>query len=559
MDLIPADSNSSGDTEALAPNEVELSDRARAMAQIRTTRVHTRAPSGVTRRLLGRIQPAETRTRRLTAWTGGRLDELVVSEHGVEIRRGQKIAEIYSPDIYAAHRELLAAKKQLDALGGATRTATATGQIDAGSEAGPQTSPARRSAKSTFEAARRRLELLGIGPRLIDEMTRADEPWKQVPIRAQFGGTVIDLKVREGDYVKEGEPLYRLADLNEVWVELDAYESDLSHIERGMRVRFSVPALPGRTYKGEVSFIDSVIDDESRTAQVRVVIDNRKGRLKPGMWVEAELLGGEDIPGAGDDAKVPVIPESAPLYAGERSLVYVEQPDTNPVRYAAREVKLGSKVGEVYPVLGGLRPGERVVTHGAFVLDADLQIRGGRSMMARADDDERRQDASMLSPSPAFRGQLADIVEAYLKMKVALAADEADDASDALARMVAAIREAEPAGESVRQAFDPIRSRLLGATDAARSADTASLEQLRAAFGPASESLKEILSKLGNPTDAPLRIAHCPMAFDGKGADWLQPGETIENPYFGSEMLKCGNVESTIGAGQYLMEDKDGE
>jgi Cu(I)/Ag(I) efflux system membrane fusion protein len=149
-------------------------------------------------------------------------------------------------------------------------------------------------------------------------------------------------------------------------------------------VRLRVEALPGEVFKGRVTFVDPVLDQMTRTARVRIEVNNKDQRLRPGMFVEASVESGK----AGEGTEAPlVIPATAPLFTGRRSVVYVELADTDRPTYEARVVTLGSRMGDLYPVLAGLEEAERVVIHGAFAIDADLQIRGGDSMMNLANDE----------------------------------------------------------------------------------------------------------------------------------------------------------------------------
>jgi Cu(I)/Ag(I) efflux system membrane fusion protein len=232
--------------------------------------------------------------------------------------------------------------------------------------------------------------------------------------------------VEEGSYVQTGIPLFHIADLRKLWLLLDAYESDLMWLRLGQKVEFSVEAYPGEQFSGSVSFIDPVVNPQTRTVKVRVIIVNNDGRLKPDMFVKALVKASLSTSGAVkntalrgkwlcpmhpqivkneagtcdicgmplvraeelgyvtsgfEDVNPLVIPATAPLYTGERSLVYVELPDTGKPTYEARTVELGPRVGAYYIVKSGIAEGERVVVNGSFKIDAELQIRAKPSMM----------------------------------------------------------------------------------------------------------------------------------------------------------------------------------
>ena len=214
-------------------------------------------------------------------------------------------------------------------------------------------------------------------------------------------------------------------------------------------------------------------------------------------------------------------------------------------------VRLGPRVGDVYPVVAGLREGDAVVTEGAFALDADLQIRGGHSMMTGGDDTTPGPyDAAIEVPEVWDEG-LRPIVEAYLSMQARLADDDADGARQAavaIGEAVAAFEPTEP--RNAVQAWQPIGRHL--AMHARLASEAASIEDVRTQFEPLSDQIQALLRTFGNPTERALRLAFCPMAFDNRGAEWVQAQEVIDNAYFGSAMRTCGSIRSTIDPGAHL-------
>ncbi|MCP4604695.1 MAG: efflux RND transporter periplasmic adaptor subunit [Proteobacteria bacterium] len=387
MDLIPVSSVDSA--TGLSAKQVVLSDRAKVLAKIRTVLVRRRDEPGVNMSLLGRIEPKESTYRVVTAWTSGRIDKLHVNVTGQRIRKGQVIATLYSPEIFGAHQDLIIAKRQLEMLAGGTASS-------------------QDAAGSALASIRDRLRLLGIPESDVSRMEKADSPWQQVPIRSQFSGTVLERVATQGAYVQTGAPLYRVADLSSVWVQLDAYESDLPRLALKQKVALKVEAFPDEIFEGKVGFIDPTLDPVRRTARVRVEVRNKKGKLRPGMFTKATVHGGK---GSTDDQERPLlVPKSAPIFTGRRSLVYVEVPDANAPTYEARVVRLGPLSNDTYPVIAGLGSGERVVINGAFVLDADLQIRGGNSMMTAPDDrqatkwDDRTDPVTTAGAPPGHGG-----------------------------------------------------------------------------------------------------------------------------------------------------------
>jgi Cu(I)/Ag(I) efflux system membrane fusion protein len=529
MDLIPLVAT---DGDAEIDTRVSLSERAKTLAQVRTVPVR-RAETGVEVRLLGRLESDETRERTVTPWTAGRIDRLLVNNVGAGVGPGQVIAHLFSPEVYAAHQDLIQAKRQ--------RASLREGL------AGAQT-----AASAALEAARTRLVLLGVSSEDIDQMERADTPWRYVKIRSDFGGTVLELHVAQGAYVAAGSPLFRLADLSRLWVQLDAYENDLSRIAPKQDVTLRVDSFPGEVFQGKIAFIDRVVDPRMRTTRVRVEVTNKDGRLRPGMFAQAVI----DAPAAKASASPLVIPDTAPLFTGMRSVVYVEVPGERPT-YEAREVRLGPRAGNLYPVVSGLEDGEQVVIQGAFRLDSDLQIRGGRSMMTLDDDRKRAAESAIEVPEVFLRG-MAPTVEAYLALHVALSRDDLDKAREAYRALGEKASSFRPRGpeDGVRVWTE------LGAgvtQDALQGAKAENLDAARRLFESVSDRLIQAVRRFGNPWKDPIRLAFCPMAAGSKGAFWLQKANEIENPYFGASMFACGEVRASLGPGQRIVPDATGK
>jgi len=509
MDLIPL-----GDAPETSPRKVTISARAKALARIRTTPVH-RAQEGGELRLLGRLDYDETTVRVISPWTDGRIDRLFVQSEGAEIKRGQPVAAIYSREAYAAQKELLGARRQLKRLKDALPVS-------------------RRAAAEALDAAENRLQLLGVSAKSIERASR------HVTVVAPYGGTVIEQLAREGTHVESGQPIFRIVDLDRLWVQLDAYEGDLPRIHIGLPVELEVASLPERTFEGRVDFIDPVVSATTRTARVRVVVDNRDRDLRAGMFADA-VIQTED----GTEKAPPlVIPDSAPLFTGKRSLVYVEVPGASEPTYEAREVDLGPRIAHHYPVLSGLREGERVVMQGAFVLDSELQIRGGRSMMFMPDD-HQRHDAVTIEVDESFRRGFTPTFVAYLTLRDGLARDDLEASKAHFAALIAATEAFAPAGPAeATTAWASMAKRLREA--ALRGSTASGLDEARRVFEEVSAVMLESLRRFGNPTNETLRVATCPMAFSGRAASWVQRSDTVDNPYQGEKMLRCGSIDATV-------------
>lgn len=405
MDLIPM-------PESLAvggsARELAVSEAAAKLMEIQTSPAERKFVSAEVR-MTGKVYYDETRVKHITAWVSGRLDRLYVDFTGTNVSEGDHLVYLYSPGLISAQAELLQATRAVENL------------ADSG------TPYLRRSTTANLEAAREKLRLLGLRVEQIDTIERSGKPVTHLTIYSPIGGVVIEKMASEGMYVNTGTHIYTVADLSQVWVKLDAYESDLPWIRYGQPVEFTAEAYPGKVFKGWVSFIAPTLDAKTRTVKVRVNVPNPEGWLKPEMFVRAVLrsqvaqggkvmdpnmagkwvcpmhpsvvkaAGGScDICGmdlveteslgyvtpapAGEPPLV--IPASAPLITGKRAVVYVRKPETEIPTYEGREVILGPRAGAYYLVKSGLHEGEEVVTHGSFKIDSALQIQAKPSMMS---------------------------------------------------------------------------------------------------------------------------------------------------------------------------------
>jgi len=512
MDLIPQQAH---EEDQGGPRELSVSDRAAALMELLTTPVERRFAK-VEVRLVGKVTYDETRMATITAWVPGRLERLFVDYAGATVRQGDDLVELYSPELLTAQEGFLQAVAALDRPTDASVPSM------------------RRAAAATAEASREKLRLWGLTAGQIEAIAQRGTASDRVAITAPVRGVVVHMNARQGAYVKTGAQLYTIADLTRVWVELDAYESDLPWVRQGQEVVFSAEAHPGQTYRGTIAFIPPVLDEKSRTVKVRVNVENPHLKLKPGMFVRARV----QAPVAEAPTQAPlVIPRSAPLITGRRAVVYVEVPGRDRPTYEGRAVILGPRAGEYYTVVAGLSEGERVVVNGAFKLDAELQIRARPSMMS--------PEGNTAPAAGAFTGQLEGAVEAYLGVQAALAADDGGRAAELAAAGVQALASVDaPPGRGAD------RAAWVSRTDSLRQAlhrlsSAADIDEARQHFRDASRQMLAAVRHFG-ASDGPLYQAYCPMAFDFAGAAWLQDSEEIGNPYFGASMLRCGTIQEVF-------------
>ena len=385
MPLIPATQQPTTNTNTNSHPVVQLSEHARSMAAVETTLVERR-PLEAQLRAVGRVQPNETTLAAVVSRVDGYVERLFVNFTGVQVRQGDHLAEIYSPDLIVAQQELLL------------------------------------SSGAGHDASRFKLIRLGLTAKQVDEFLREKKLTDRITLLSPIEGTVIEKMVVQNSAVKAGDVLYRLANLESVWVYLDIYEYELQHVQYGRGVQLSTESFPGETFTGRVWFVSPTVNEETRAIKVLVAIDNANRKLKPGMYVSAVLrvplladgrpapTGVEGqwtcpmhpavlqnaagkCPACGMDlVQIPgtargevteaerqalAVPVSSVLDSGVRKLVYLERAVGE---YSPVEVTVGPRAGDFFPVLKGLSGGERVVTRGNFLLDSQFQIQGLASL-----------------------------------------------------------------------------------------------------------------------------------------------------------------------------------
>jgi Cu(I)/Ag(I) efflux system membrane fusion protein len=430
-----------------------------------------------------------------------------------------------------------------------------------------------------------------------------------------MGGVVIQRNGLEGMYVDTGTRIYTIADLSRVWLQLDVYESDVPWIRYGQEVEFQTVTYPGELFKGKIAFIDPILNEKTRTIQVRINVDNEEGKLKPGMFAHAIVkssvaMGGKvvdpylvgkwispmhpeivkDTPGtcdvcgmalvraeelgyvsAEDIAKQAalVIPASAPLITGKRAVVYVQVPGKNGV-YEGREVVLGPRAGDYYIIKEGLQEGEIVVVNGNFKIDSAIQILAKPSMM----NSESGMIPSLhqhgqvvetpketLTPEQAEKGDLSlqvpatfleymdEVYADYFDIQYALSHDQLSVAAMYAKKLQSSINKVNHKllqGEAHALWMKNV-TEMKNSCIEIEKAET--LEASRSYFEKLSNALITCAKQFGSSGKQALLLYHCPMAFNNKGANWLQNKEGTENPYFGSKMFKCGTQEAVITHG----------
>ncbi|MBT8320428.1 MAG: efflux RND transporter periplasmic adaptor subunit, partial [Eudoraea sp.] len=505
------------DAGSLSDAQFTMSENAMALADIQTMVVGARGDDSqnvIT--LSGKITVNEETVAVQPSYFEGRIEKLHVNFKGQEVRKGQLLATLYAPELVAAQQELL------------------TAALLKGSQ--PQ----------LYRAVRSKLKLWKLTDSQIEKIENSGQVLENFPLYATQSGTVTELMASEGDFVQEGAPLLRLSNLSTVWAAFDAYENQLAQLKVGQKISIKTNTHPDKVHKEVISFIDPVLDNKTRTLAVRATLTNQNQVFKPGMFVTGEVA----LNGKGQTDTTLMVPATAVMWTGERSLVYIKPSVGQPV-FEMREVSLGSRVGDLYEITSGLQGGEEIVTHGAFTVDAAAQLLGKKSMMnpeggttrtGHEDHTGMQEGQRMEMELPAsFQKGFESLLPAYLKMKDAFVA------SDAAAVAREALNASDQMGQLDRSGMGSMDKTHLD--NSIRLLQNISgeekLENQRSHFVDLNVHMVALASGVQS-LESTLYVQLCPMANNNKGAVWLSTEKEIRNPYYGDEMLTCGKVERVL-------------
>jgi len=536
MTLIPLDTKEVADD----PNAYQMSESAMKLANIQTI-VVGKGDASKEIRLNGKVQVDERNAYSQSTHIPGRIEQITVNFTGEKVGRGQALATVYSPELVTAQEELL------------------------------QAASIKESQPELFEAAQEKLRNWKIGQSQIDQIIANKKPIQRFSIRADVNGVVTKKMVDLGDYVERGMPIYEISDLSKVWVLFDLYESELAWVKEGSEIEYTVNSLPGETFTGKISFIDPLINSQTRVASARVEVSNKDGRLKPEMFASGIV---KNNIGKVDTQEI-VIPKSAVLWTGKRSVIYIKEGSG----FKMRQITLGPALGDAYIVKDGLEIGEEIVSNGTFTVDAAVQLSGKPSMMnpeggavatghagmdmgsassTKKDDTKiikgqiptkkflegKAYDFRKETPK-AFRQQLDNVIHAYLSLKDGLVVADETATQKYSSQLMVSLQKLD--GNLLKgdaKAFwDEKKDFLMEHAQLCQKAPT--IAGKRENFIYLSQSLIKVVEAYG-PGDEKLYVDFCPMADGNKGAYWLSLSKEIKNPYFGKAMIDCGEIKSTI-------------
>lgn len=540
MELIPAENPDSKSVE----NEYTLTmtNAAVKLAEIQTSPVrYGNAVHSFT--LPGKVVENQNNVSSVTAHFPGRIRDLYVDYEGTFVQEGQKLASVYSPELIAAQQELLETVKY--------------------KEQNPR----------LYQAARQKLRLWEFPVSTIDEIEASGEIMTELDFYSPVSGYVSEVAISREEHVMEGGLMYRVVNLSSVWVDFQAFESNVASIEEGDHVKFSVEAFPGQEFESTVIYVDPFLDTDSRSVTIRTQIDNPNSRLKPGMLAKASIRSSVA------ESESLLVPRSAVMWTGKRSIVYVQVQGTDTPTFEAREVEIGQRAGEYYVVESGLEEGELVVTNGTFKIDSAAQLNDKLSMMNREpgtganrsahdhgsmemdsdsdpemnmevngaseemDHSQHQNMQSMQADTSHESGHqhtnhLDKLVEYYLMMKTALSNDDFDQAQTYFQSFAEEVRTSTEMNNHEKHENKHVTHHTAMMEAVNEAEDSSDIKAFRSAFKNISTELITALENQGY--EGNLFKQYCPM-YEG-GSTWISDSEEIKNPFYGSQMHSCGET-----------------
>jgi membrane fusion protein, copper/silver efflux system len=473
------------------------------------TAVVTEGPISKDVRVVGYLEEPEPVHRDINLRVSGWIEKLYANIDGMDVAKDQPLFDLYSPEMMVAVDELIAARRQQEA------------------------SPNDTTAKTLYDSGRRKLTQYGLSATQIESLAKLDAAPATIPILSPIQGHLTAKMVYEGAAVKAGDLVMRLANRHQMWIDAQVFEQQYPLVAIGAKAIASVTAQPGKTYEGKVIFVHPHIDPQTRSALVRIEIDNHDMQLRQGMYATVQIE-------ASDTQPLKLVPREAVIDTGSRKLVFVSLGEG---RFEPRELKLGLAGAQNVQVLSGLELGDRVVTSGQFLLDTESRLRESIAKQTSTDllVSDKQESATESKPADAPKIDIphaSDILAAYLALQQKLGEKQK---SDTPVDASALIRNAELSASHAPGDAKPL---VAGVVDAAKAMQSKTLDQQREAFVKLSEATIKLASAT-RLTDK-LYVVECPMAFGDKGARWLQSDDTVANPYYATEMKSCGGVEATL-------------
>ncbi|MFN8335429.1 MAG: efflux RND transporter periplasmic adaptor subunit [Cyclobacteriaceae bacterium] len=515
MDLVPVDASGDKSEVTLSESQIEL-----ANIQVQPVAVQS---IGTRLLLNGRIRTDETKTEVVSTRVPGRLDKLHVKQTGSLISEGQVIYEIYSEQLLTYQQEFLLANNQANTAD-------------------------NKRYQSYLEAAGKRLRLYGMTENQIKRLAESKHTDPVIRYVAPASGVVTEVMVSEGQYVTEGAPVYRLENLHSLWVEAELYPEEAAFVKVGDIISIHVSGYENEELNGKVTFLSPEYRQATQIFILRASIGNPNHQFVPGMQAEIALEHSK--------RRALAIPADAVIREEHKDHVYRKVGNG---KFKAQMVTTGLENFDKVEITSGIAEGDSIVISGAYLLYSEIVLKKGVHPMAGHDHgamtasasseaiptDQASTEQPVITVDSKFSDQLSRALPAYLQIKDALVASDTKAAAAAASSFSSALAKVNM-GLLRGDAHDQWMSKLKILNEGAKLVQVSDdVDIQRASFSKLTGAYYGAL-KMFRVTGLKAYYQYCPMAFDNKGAYWISQEEQVSNPYFGEQMLRCGETKEIL-------------
>lgn len=499
---------------------LKLSDSQIKLANITTQQVLSQ-PIGQTLAVNARLAVNEDHTEIISSRAAGRIEKLFVKETGRNVKQGEPLYELYSESLLTMQREFLLAKEQYEEFG--------KDQPHYG---------------SFLKAAEKKLLLYGLSKKQITQLAESKTMQQRTTFLAPVSGIVNAINATEGQYISEGAEIYRIENLNNLWLEAELYPTELTLVKIGDQLKVVVTGLESSPAEATVTFISPEYKANTQITLIRAWVSNSGYKFKPGMQAQVFFTH--------SSKKVLTVPSDAVIRDGKSPHVYVQ---VDKHSFQPRKVKTGQEDFDQVEITEGLREGEPVAVTGAYLLYSELMLKKGTILMTDHHSGEAKAQVLALTENekkpeavdrnPKFNSQLKAILLPYLKIKNALVTSDASSASAGAKELNASLSIVDMSmlnGEAHTKWMAYLKDM---ETAVKRINATGDIEIQRVAFSALTNAFYDII-KTFRVEGIHAYYQFCPMAFNNKGGYWISTEKEINNPYFGQQMLRCGETKETL-------------
>lgn len=508
---------------------VDLTGQQQQLINIRLAPAIKREATKIIRGV-GIITYDETKVVDVNSKVMGWVDQLYVDKPGQFVEANEPLMALYSPDLYSAQQEYLLAFQQFQRMNGKT-SATAEGQFQ----------QFLLEGESLLESARKRFELWDISDEQIEALEKSGKPRNTLKLTASISGFVMEKNVFPKQMIQPGMQLYRLADLSQVWMDVEVYEYELPLLKKGQTVNIHLVSDSRLSFEGKVDFIYPYLEDKTRTAKVRLLMENSNFQLRPGMYANAEIhvdLGVQLL-----------VPETAVFDTGKQEYVFVKQSEGI---FVPMLVNLGPKAKDHFVIQDGIKEGDEVVIDGNFLLDSESQLKAAAS--GPAEDTPPEDEFTGMVPEPISLPDKAEAlfspaIDNYLRMADLLAQDTLEGLDDLAEQIRSQVEAIQASALRPSSEVDLYETELQELDTALAKFSAPDAETARTQFGEVSAVLISLVSSFLPPLEQTLHVARCPMWEKSPGL-WIQTETEIKNPFMGQKMPSCGEIVDQVGGDQ---------